>query len=361
MISKPTVQTSASLALLLPLLAAGCSSGTHDATPGGGDASVGQGVGVTDAGLATGDACSAPAHGQVTLPADDAVHDAGVEWWYWTGHLQGPDGGWFGFEEVFFSFNQGGVQAQMVQSALTDVGAGTFQHAVSEGIGAPANTPNGFNLTLNGVTALGGGGHDQLHALPGDASVDLTLDQAKPALLEYGTGYKTYSDGDTYYYSRPLLHAQGTITRGAETIPVTGQAWFDHQWGNLAKVVNDGWEWFGIQLDDGREMMINVPLTNGAPGAGAAEGTLMTPGCATVVLKPGDVTVTSSGTWTSPDSKCTYPMGWHVTTGDIDVTITPLVADQELPDSQPIYWEGASSVSGTVSGRAYVELNGFCH
>jgi predicted secreted hydrolase len=340
----------------LALFVTGCSSSAARAGSDTPDASVQDGA--ADAGAAD-DACGAPASGKVALPGDDAPHDAGLEWWYWTGHVQGPDGGWFGFEEVVFSATQSGIKGQLVQSALTDVEGAKFQHAISNVVAPPKNTTNGFDLSVNGVTAVGGGGHDVLHGAPANGtSFDLTLDAVKPAVLQYGTGYKTYSDGDTYYYSRELLHATGTITVGSSTIPVSGQAWFDHQWGNLSKVVGDGWEWFAIQLDDDRQLMLNLPLANGAPIP--AEGTLSSASCGTTVLKPGDVTVTSTGTWKSPTTACTYPMGWHVVTKDLDLTITPALLDQELPDSQPIYWEGAATVSGSAKGRAYVELNGFC-
>src|SRR4051794_39597518 len=50
------------------------------------------------------DICDETPTGAVTPPADDTVHDAPVEWWYWTGHLQDEAGRWYGFEQVFFLF-----------------------------------------------------------------------------------------------------------------------------------------------------------------------------------------------------------------------------------------------------------------
>jgi len=46
-------------------------------------------------------------------------------------------------------------------------------------------------------------------------------------------------------------------------------------------------------------------------------------------------------------------------------TVQPLVKDQELHAKDvvwvgPVYWEGACSVQGSVAGKAYVELNGYC-
>ena len=40
--------------------------------------------------------------------------------------------------------------------------------------------------------------------------------------------------------------------------------------------------------------------------------------------------------------------------------VTPAMEDQEMSDGDQVYWEGASTVSGDATGRAYVELNGYC-
>ncbi len=82
-------------------------------------------------------------------------------------------------------------------------------------------------------------------------------------------------------------------------------------------------------------------------------------------LGPDDYTVEILGSWTSPDTGCTYPSGWRITIGDMSLEVTPKVINQELHADHdiwigPEYWEGASYVKGTHSGQAYVELNGFC-
>src|SRR5689334_14175021 len=38
----------------------------------------------------------------VELPRDDAPHDVGIEWWYYTGHLFTESGDRYGFEYVIF-------------------------------------------------------------------------------------------------------------------------------------------------------------------------------------------------------------------------------------------------------------------
>jgi predicted secreted hydrolase len=293
----------------------------------------------------------------VHLPADDSQHDDLVEWWYWTGHLTTPDAGAYGFEECFFRTEAIGVVTQLVNVALTDIGGQSFHYGDSLAAGAPASVPDGFSLSIAGSTADGGDGHDHLHGEPPDASFDLDLLSIKAPVLESPSGYIAYSGGGwTYYYSRMLLSVTGTLSVHGSTVPVTGEAWFDHQWGDLAQAVVSGWEWFSIQLEDGRDIMLNFPLVSGSPGPGS--GTLSDANCH---VTSSDVTMSSTGTWKSPHTGCTYPAGWKVTIQGLSLTITPAVADQELvAPSAPTYWEGAATVTGDATGKGYVELNGFC-
>ncbi|MBI2321405.1 MAG: lipocalin family protein, partial [Chloroflexi bacterium] len=79
--------------------------------------------------------------------------------------------------------------------------------------------------------------------------------------------------------------------------------------------------------------------------------------------------VEALGRWQSPRSGAVYPSGWRVQVpaAEIDVRLTPLVADQELVAEEAAgltYWEGQSLVAGTRGGRpigglAYVELTGY--
>jgi predicted secreted hydrolase len=39
--------------------------------------------------------------------------------------------------------------------------------------------------------------------------------------------------------------------RSARTRRWSGQAWFDHQWGDFRVDRFVGWDWFALQLDDG--------------------------------------------------------------------------------------------------------------
>ena len=61
---------------------------------------------------------------------------------------------------------------------------------------------------------------------------------------------------DMYYYSLTRCGVSGTVDTGAGPEKITdGQGWFDHQWGNSWVAQNDGWDWWGVQLNDGTDIL----------------------------------------------------------------------------------------------------------
>ena len=93
-------------------------------------------------------------------------------------------------------------------------------------------------------------------------------------------------------------------------------------------------------------------------------GLLVNADGSTRYLKHDDFTITSTATWTSPHTGAMYPAGWDITvnTGDrepLHITLTPLLADQELTGGTTDYWEGAVQISGDQTGYGYAELTGY--
>lgn len=303
--------------------------------------------------------CDETPTGQVSLPADDAVHDAAVEWWYWTGHLEDETGRRYGFEEVFFLFDLGGdTRHRMGNVAMTDVDGNTFAYdADYETDYAPEVLDGAYAFTMGDWSAVGGDGQDTLVGSAGDYAWSFTLDAAKAPVLQHGDGYTDYDfGGNTYYYSRPRMEINGTVTTAAGESAVTGLGWFDHQWGDLFQATAIGWDWFALQLDDGRDVMVFLVRDGAEPTL--VGGSVSDAGCH--VTEVADVAVTSTGEWTSGVSGCTWPSGWEVTVEGETFTVTPSVLDQELYNPEDTYWEGEVTVNGAATGRGYVELTGYC-
>ena len=202
---------------------------------------------------------------------------------------------------------------------------------------AATNTANtAFDLNLDA------GGPDKIH---------LTLTSQKPAMAVGGkgeTGLKRAND--MYYFSLTRCAVGGTVDTGAGPETITGgQGWFDHQWGNSWVASNNGWDWWGVQLDDGTDILFFRQRD-------LKTGRIFFP-LATFMDKKGHQSVTKNIVftpdkamlWKSPKSGVTYPLGWNVDFPDknMHLYITAAVQDQEMPILGPGagIWEGMCHVA----------------
>lgn len=305
------------------------------------------------------DPCEAEPEGMVALPADDGIHDEDVEWWAWFGHLEADDGRWFGVQQVFYVTRALGGVGQLAHAAITDVDGRSFGHDVATGVGEPQLPATGFDLAVGQQQASGGDGRDHLTSQVGSSGFDLTLTSSRPAVLQHEDGYNAFGFGGyTYSYSRQRMRADGELALAGQQVPVSGELWFDHQWGALGPLIDRGWDGFSLHLDTGDEIRLSTRRAD--DGGALLGGTFTSADCRTSAIDPGDIALATLQTWTSPHTGCTYPQGWTLDLYGVHYEITPLVADQELADATPTYWEGAAEVGGDRTGRAYVELNGYC-
>ena len=181
----------------------------------------------------TAPAASPTAAAAVSLPRDDAPHDQLSEWWYYTGHLDAASGASYGFELVVFQSIRGrGPVGYAAHYAITDQARGRFVYDQRTAVGSQIGKADSFDLALGDWRMRGSGGRDQLSAsLPGYA-IDLALQSQKPAALHDQDGLVSFGPaGDSYYYSRTRMDVAGSIAIDGRAEPVTGLAWFDHQWG----------------------------------------------------------------------------------------------------------------------------------
>jgi predicted secreted hydrolase len=157
----------------------------------------------------------------------------------------------------------------------------------------------------------------------------------------------------------------GSIQVGTTRTSVQGESWMDREWSTSALGPGQvGWDWFALQLDDGRALMYyRLRLRDGGDDP-YNSGLLIAPDGGTRRLAAGDVQLQASGSWRSPATGVTYPSGWRlrVPSASIDLTITPILQDQELRLTT-VYWEGAVDVvdvaGAAAGGRGYVELTGY--
>ncbi|MBE2183115.1 MAG: carotenoid 1,2-hydratase [Anaerolineae bacterium] len=321
------------------------------------------------------------------FPEDYGAHpEFQTEWWYYTGNLADENGRRFGFQFTIFrrAISPDSVdsasewrsnQIYMAHFAITDVEGGEYLHGQRfsrEGADLAGATcsprceiwvENWMVQALNEEATS-----TQITASNDGYALNLNLRQTKPPALQGDHGLSAKSDvpgNASYYYSLTRLASEGSITIGDQVFEVTGFAWMDHEFSTSALGSGAlGWDWFGLQLDDDRELMLGqIRLVDGGidPNFG---GILVQPDGSTRYLPASAVTIHSTATWTSPHSGGVYPAAWEISIelgedAPLRLQLMPLMADQELYGGGITYWEGAVAISGDATGYGYAELTGY--
>ena len=361
---------------------------------------------------------------ELAFPADHGPHpDFRTEWWYFTGNLAGADGRRFGYQLTFFrsavvppgakprqidevegrASRWATRQVYMAHFAVTDVEGARFVAAerFSRGaLGLAGARAEPFRVWVESWTAeaaapdrtpptalppfadpFASSREDGLFPLrltaeTDSASLDLLLTAGKGRVLQGDRGLSRkgpQAGNASYYYSYPRMPTTGTLALGGETFRLEGASWLDREWSTSVLGPDQaGWDWFALQLDDGREVVAYRLRAAGEEGGGplayaalvperpdeAAPGRLR-------VLDLDGARLEVTDRWTSPASGAVYPAGWRLRlpAANLVLDVEPLLADQEL-DLAVRYWEGAVAVRGAaggrpVAGRGYAELTGY--
>ncbi len=335
------------------------------------------------------------------FPADHAAHpDFRVEWWYYTGNLETQTGRRFGYQLTFFRV---GVVREptnaskwalrdlyMAHFAIADIerqSFHSFERTNRAGIGwagadafeqlrpgeerhRPKSSPRVWNEDW--VTQLDGGS-GKLHAIEEGYSLDLELKPSKGVVIhgDNGISQKGPSPGNaSHYYSLSRLESSGQLVVEGETFDVTGLSWMDHEFGT--SFLHDeqvGWDWFSMQLEDGRDLMLFEIRRRDGTIDPSSSGTLIDAGGTPTHLSYGDFLLVPGQTWRSPASGASYPIGWGIELAryGVRLNVTAEIGDQELrtPESTGVtYWEGSITAEGAsegkrILGRGYLEMTGY--
>ena len=325
----------------------------------------------------------------IVLPADHASHpDYKIEWWYYTGTLETAEATRFGYQVTFFRIGTDRAPANpsrwavrdlyMTHLALTDVSSRRF-HFVERlnrsGPGWAGASTDTYRVWNEGWQAsLERQGVHRIVASSKEFGLDLRLDENRRAVLHGDRGYsrKGAAPGNaSFYYSLTRMPTRGTITLGGRSIEVTGQSWMDHEFGTTFLEKDQiGWDWFSLQLEDGRDIMVFQLRRRDGSMDPRSSGTLVEADGSFRQMALGDGLALEAGrVWASPATGGRYPVEWRVrsTREALDLVVRAVVDDQELRTGESTrinYWEGAIDVSGsvngrTVRGRGYLEMTGY--
>jgi predicted secreted hydrolase len=335
---------------------------------------------------------------QWSFPQDHWVHRAfRNEWWYFTGHLVSPGKPQHRFGYQFVIFRVGlypGVSGLasdwdaanllMGHAAITDKAAG--EHRFSEVLYREAPFLAQFGAYPDPVIArslapLGTDGTWKLR-WNGDGFAFEMVDRAKGIALELNTvpsrplvfqgpgGFSRKSDepgAASMYYSFTRMETRGSVSIDGQSWEVEGVSWMDKEFSSSQLTEEQtGWDWFGLRLADGRDLMLYELRTKGGV-VDYGKGTLVSPEGAVRYLTGADWKLDATATWESPETGAVYPGAWtvEIPSEKLRLTIQPDVADQENHSRAGVgmtYWEGAVTVygaDGQRAGEGYVELTGY--
>jgi predicted secreted hydrolase len=328
----------------------------------------------------------------LTFPADHGAHPGfKTEWWYLTGLLEDASGARFGFQfTVFRSELEPGEgpeedsplradEAYAGHLVLTDIGADATRFAERLRRAGPLAQAARSELdvrledwSLVRRPGSGAGREGELELRAGDPArgfeLEFRLRPEKPLVLHGARGYSRKGDdlgNASAYVSWSRLALTGTLRLDGGERAVHGSAWYDHEFGS--SVLADGavgWDWFGLQLEDGRDLMLFVLRDERGAALPASAATLIDLEGAPRALRREDFTLRSTATWKSPRTSASYPAGWTISIpGEaLELTLAPLVQDSELVSTASTgvsYWEGPVELTGSTPGRGYAELTGY--
>ena len=324
----------------------------------------------------------------ISLPEDHGPHPRfRSEWWYFSGNLVDETGGEFGFQLTFFRYalspeppqrpsRWAASQIYMAHFAISDRARG--KHRVAERFARGALELAGARgrpfaawlddwaarSTTDAFLPLELTAQDQAQGL----QLSLRLEAGKPAVLQgrNGLSQKSPEPGEaSYYYSYTRLAARGVLGVDGREHAVRGLAWLDREW-STSSLGPDlaGWDWFGVQLDDGRDLMLYALRDENGVMQPLSAGSLVAPDGSKRHLEAGDFQLQPITYWRSAATGVRYPVEWElqVPVAGVNLSLRPMFSDQEQ-DLTVRYWEGSvdalDPASGRRLGRGYMELTGY--
>lgn len=349
-----------------------------------------------------------------SFPRDHWSHPGyKTEWWYLTGALRAVDDPSRELGYQFTLFRVGvaptlpaGTSSwrvtDLVMGHASMVDLATQRHRFAEVLHRATPLLGGFPPPPTGVSAAppGGGDPDQdpatlawcrgpagtaapwairfvdggfdleAHDAAQGLSWSLRTRPARPRIFQGpgGVSRKGEVEGQaSLYYSYTRLETRGHLVVDGERVEVEGTSWMDKEFGsNQLGAQQVGWDWFSLRLADGRDLML-YSLRRADGTTDHASGTLVGAGGAVEFLAGPDFQVEATGTWTSPETRATYPSGWvlRLPGQGLALRVTPRMAAQENISTRvpgQFYWEGRVAVEGldgAPDGEGYVELTGY--
>ncbi|MGI9327783.1 MAG: lipocalin-like domain-containing protein [Pseudomonadales bacterium] len=340
---------------------------------------------------------------RLQFPQDHGPHPQfRSEWWYLTLMLEDSQGNEYGGQ--FTLFRQAlaagrearadnpwdAAQVYLAHLAATDVAGGRHRfaerisrsHPELAGVLAQpfAAWLENWRLASRGAAFL----PLTLHAAADSFAWDLALDSTRPLVQQGHSGYSAKGPGQgSHYYSLTRLQAQGKLSLDGRAVAVHGSGWLDREWStSVLSAGQQGWDWFALQLRDGRDLMMFRLRRDDCDRDPYDHGVLVDAEGRSQRLDAEQFTLTPLREWRGPEHAALvpvagckvaadasrspghgpWPLEWQLQLGNEQFRIRAALLDQRMRTSVQ-YWEGLVHVydaaGETQLGRGYMELTGY--
>lgn len=325
------------------------------------------------------------------FPKDHGSHpEFKSEWWYLTGHLEGPDpADKYGFQLTFFRSASVPVdqepigtqphQIYMAHAAILDKTSEKYIHEERfnrEEWNADAQINSLLVYNGNWELAMTDSVSEKMRAsfsVNSDSRLNASLLPLKPKVLFGKNGVSRKGENfnaKSYYITFSRLEVSGTLEVGDNVIPITGYAWMDHEISSSQLSEGQiGWNWTSLILDDGTELMAYVMRRGNGSKDPYSQMHLIDPSGGTKSYSAEQFSWVPIEYWISPRSGARYPIHYRISWID-QLGETQTITVRSTPDDQEIsgrisgftYYEGAGVAldeDGQEIGKSYTELTGY--
>ena len=313
---------------------------------------------------------------EITLPKDEGQHNDSEEFWKLDLSLQNQFGSRFSIN-IDYYLRETGPQERIV--TITDEGNVSgeefFLHIREGSLGIGYEKLNlTFDSTFGTDTWTGDYAVPYQYTYEGQATdgvdevyyLDLVMTAVKDHVLLGDEGALLLSDSDGNAlgtikgYMITRLSVTGTFRYSGETHSVTGDAWYEHEWGatslhdmeELRLHLSTASELFLMRYFDTQDESIIEELVYYSKPDGEV-----------IELGPGDYELEYLRYWIDPRFPSTircFPSEWRFSysSANTDITFHTSVGNQ----MEKYHWEGSVPISGTIdgisaSGRGFALLN----
>lgn len=321
------------------------------------------------------------ASGFAQVTPDTSIHypnalnqhpDFRIEWWYVTANLESESGETLGIQwtlfrqanspephregwanQQFWLGHAGLTRADQHYSADIYARGGIGQAGVHmdpfiawiDHWSLEAQNPEASRFTLRADTQ--------------DFDYELTLNKVGPAVLQgdQGVSVKSPQGQASYYMSLPFLDVSGSIQLGDERFNVKGNAWLDREWSSQPLAADQqGWDWFSLHLDQGAKLMLFRLRHTDADAY--FSGTYISAEGKAQPLQPQQIQMQPQKEHRVADRQ--LPVEWRLTIDDLGIDLNTQALNPDAWMATGIaYWEGPITVTGSHSGKGYLEMTGY--